>query len=103
MDDSESSHNTNYHSCTSQHTRTHTYTTHTRTTTPPPGGYSHGDKEGYKKEMEKACEYFAARGYVAISMTYRLAAQVSVMMMMVVVVVVVVVCDDDDGGGGGRV
>ena len=39
------------------------------------GGYSGGDSTGYKAEMKAACEFFAARGYVAISMNYRLAGQ----------------------------
>eukprot|EP00039_Didymoeca_costata_P025550 m.13812 g.13812 ORF g.13812 m.13812 type:complete len:357 (+) comp4930_c0_seq1:43-1113(+) len=36
------------------------------------GGYAVNDKLGYKNEMQKACEYFASRGYICISMNYRL-------------------------------
>lgn len=36
------------------------------------GGYSQNGKDGYKNEMATACRHFAARGYVAITMDYRL-------------------------------
>lgn len=36
------------------------------------GGYATNAKEGYKNEMDAACRHFAARGYVAITMDYRL-------------------------------
>lgn len=36
------------------------------------GGYAANNENGDKDEMQIACEHFAARGYVAITMNYRL-------------------------------
>jgi acetyl esterase/lipase len=36
------------------------------------GGYMGGDKDGFKSTMAAACEHFASRGFVAITIEYRL-------------------------------
>eukprot|EP00041_Stephanoeca_diplocostata_P015553 m.297279 g.297279 ORF g.297279 m.297279 type:complete len:357 (-) comp20077_c0_seq7:2508-3578(-) len=36
------------------------------------GGYASNNESGYKNEMRIACEHFASRGFVAITMNYRL-------------------------------